>query len=85
MAVLTDTLATTAGTAMLEPGVVRWSGPAAEPVTVSLAMMGQRGAQPLWYGSVALIEDGETRPIARAFWLEQQPLRFYLPLIFRNN
>ena len=85
MEVLTDTLAATAGTAMLEPGIVRWSGPVAEPVTVTLGTVGQDGAHPRWYGSAALIDDGETRPIVRAFWLGQQPLRFYLPLILRNG
>ena len=75
------------GAAEALTGTVRWSGPLSAGGQVSLTYrltLPTNPVHPPLY-SVAFLEDGAGGEWERAAWSEIEPLRRYLPLIFRNS
>ena len=84
---LTDTLTSTAGTAVLGDHRVFWEGDLAptETVTVMLAMTRTVALQPQWIPTTGILKDGLTRPVVAGNLWVIQPYTRYFPLISQNK
>lgn len=84
---LTDTLTTTAGTAVLGDHRVYWEGELtpAETVTVTLAMTRTVVPYTEWIPTSGILHDGTTRPIVAGDLWALNPFIQYFPLISQNK
>ncbi len=85
--VLTDTLSSSAGTAVLGDHRVYWTGDlnVNETITVSVAMTRSVTLSPQWIPTTGILHDGLTRSVITGDLWEIRPYGQYFPLITQNK